>query len=220
MGDLSNKAVVVAGADNVVGQAVVEAAAAVGGRVHAVTAIDALDPTAWDAVFSACRGRFGSVDLFVNAQSRVTARALSSTSTTDFAAEFNDVATAGWLAQKHAILALRQSGGGAIVNVISVLGRVAAPAGAALCAASRGLLMSTKSAALECARAGDKIVLNTVLAGRIDGDLAHWPDGRLLPGAPAVTPAEVAAAVIYFITGGAAYMTGAEIPVDGGFLAS
>jgi NAD(P)-dependent dehydrogenase (short-subunit alcohol dehydrogenase family) len=107
-----------------------------------------------------------------------------------------------------------------VVHVLSVLARVAAPGVAALCAASRGLLMSAKSAALECARARDGVLVNAVLAGRIEGDPEHWPDGSLLPAAPVVTVEEVAAGVRFMAREGAAYMTGADLPVDGGFLAS
>jgi len=220
MGKLAGKAVVVAGTENVVGRAVVAAVAAAGGRVHEIGAISALDPAAWDESFDQSHSRFGSVDVFINARHMVQSRSIGATSAGQFTSDVFDLAAAGWLAQKHAILALRKSGGGVIVSILSVLARVAAPNAAALSAAARGLLMSSKSAALECARAGDKIVVNAVLAGRIEGDSHHWPDGGLLPTAPPVTADEVAAAALYFATDGAAYVTGAEIPVDGGFLAS
>lgn len=220
MEKLAGKAVVVAGAENLIGRAVVAMMSAAGGRIHEIADIESLDPAAWDAAFERCRARYGSVDVFVNAYHRFTAQPIATTALTDFTSGVFDLGAGGWLAQKHGILALRKSGGGAIINILSVLARVAAPDCAALAAMSRGLLMATKSAALECARAGDKIVVNAVLAGRIEGDVAHWPDGRLLPTAPVVTPDDVAAAALYFATDGAAYMTGAEIPVDGGFLAS
>ncbi|MBK6598114.1 MAG: SDR family oxidoreductase [Proteobacteria bacterium] len=41
----------------------------------------------------------------------------------------------------------------------------------------------------------------------------------MLPGAPSVSPDAVAAAVLFLATDGAAYMTGVELPVDGGWLA-
>ena len=85
-------------------------------------------------------------------------------------------------------MALRKNNGGVIINVTSVLARVAATDCAPVCAAARGVLMSTKSAALECAKAKDNIVVSAVLAGRIEGDPEHWPDGRLLPDAPIITP--------------------------------
>ena len=227
MGALDGKVVFVAGADNLVGRAVCDAAAVAGGRVFAVgdpgsgcgETVAPLDPLAWTAAFARCRERHGRLDVVVNARHRADVRSIADTSPSDFAAAFVDHGTVAWLIQKHAILALRDSGGGAIVVVVSALARVATSDAAALCAAARGILMASKSAALECARRRDSIVVNAVLAGRIEGDPRHWPDGRLMPSAAAVSPTDVAAAVIFYASDGAAYMTGGELPVDAGFLA-
>jgi NAD(P)-dependent dehydrogenase (short-subunit alcohol dehydrogenase family) len=236
MTTLRAKVVLVAGADNIVGAAVVARFGGEGARVvglrdddgggtsgaadTAARAVRPLEPASWQAAFEDCHREHGRVDLFVNARQRVRRGDIRDTGGAAFAAAFREVASANWLAQKHAILALRRCGGGVLINVIPVLARVAAPSCAALCAAARGLLMSTKSAALECARNRDGIVVSAVLAGRIEGDPEHWPDGTLLPRAPAVTAEEVASGALFLATGGAAYMTGVELPVDGGFLAS
>ena len=79
--------------------------------------------------------------------------------------------------------------------------------------------MSARAAALECAKAGDGIVVNTVLAGPVQGDDGRcFPPTDLLPDALPVTPQDVAAAVLFYATDGAAYMTGTELPVDRGML--
>jgi meso-butanediol dehydrogenase/(S,S)-butanediol dehydrogenase/diacetyl reductase len=236
---LAGRVALVVGADNSVGAAVCERFAAEGARVAAHPGnpgggSDALDPLAWDRAFAREAERRGRLDVVVNARHYVERAWIDVTDGAAFGAAFRRNASANWLVQKAAILALRRAqpdgdaavqdltGGGArvLINVLPVLARIAAPGCAAVCAAARGLLMSTRSAALECARARDGLVVSAVLAGRIDGDARHWPDAALLPRAPVVTPSDVAAGVLFLATRGAAYMTGVELPVDGGLLAS
>jgi NAD(P)-dependent dehydrogenase (short-subunit alcohol dehydrogenase family) len=217
MGRLAEKVAVVFGAGNAVGDAVIELFRREGASVEALTPPGA-DEAAWAETFARIAAARGRIDVVVNAAHRAPRTPIGATAA-DFMAAFDALAETAWLLQKHAVLSLRKTGGGVIVVVTSVLARVAAPEAAALCAAARGVLMSAKSAALECARAKDNVVVNAVLAGRLDGDPTHWPDGALLLGAPAVTPAEVAEGVAFMATAGAAYMTGVELPVDGGFLA-
>jgi NAD(P)-dependent dehydrogenase (short-subunit alcohol dehydrogenase family) len=218
MGRLAGKVVAVSGADNSVGRAVMDMALAEGAR--AVALATPADEAAASAALDRIVADHGRVDLVVNAARRCARASIAAQSADQFMATFDAIGEAAWLIQKHAILALRRSGGGVVINVLTVLARVAAPDCSALCAADRGVLMSTKSAALECAKAKDNIVVSAVLAGRIEGDANHWPDGALLPHAPVVTPRDVAGGVLFLATSGAAYMTGVELPVDGGFLAS
>ncbi len=215
MGGLSGKVVIVLGAENSVGGAVIATFRNAGATVIPLVAL-AADETIWAKAFSDV-GRFA---IFVNAAHSCETKSIADLDPNTFMSVFNGIAETAWLAQKHAVLALRKNNGGVIINVTSVLARVAAANCAPVCAAARGVLMSTKSAALECAKAKDNIVVSAVLAGRMEGDPEHWPDGSLLPGAPTVTPEDVAAGVLFLATDGAAYMTGVEMPVDGGFLAS
>jgi NAD(P)-dependent dehydrogenase (short-subunit alcohol dehydrogenase family) len=215
MGRLQGKAAVIAGCDNVVGQAVAAACRRDGATVSELPPLPP-DEEAWAEALS----RHGRADLIVNARHLCRVGDITAVDAAAFMAEFDAIATQAWLCQKHGIALLRRGGGGVLIHVASVLARVAAPGCAAVCAAARGVLMSSKSAALECARAKDNVIVSAVLAGRIEGDPDHWPDGRLLPRAPAVSPADVADGVIFLATDGAGYMTGVELPVDGGFLAS
>ncbi|MDX2144943.1 MAG: SDR family oxidoreductase [Rhodospirillaceae bacterium] len=218
MGRLAGKVAVVSGADNSVGRAVIDLARAEGATVVPLTAV--ADENAIGAALSKAVSDHGRLDLVVNAARRCRRAPIATLSAEDFMATFDAIGETAWLIQKHAILAMRKTGGGVVINIVSVLARVAASECAAVCAADRGVLMSTKSAALECAKAKDKIVVSAVMAGRIEGDADHWPDGALLPHAPPVTPHDVAEGVLFLATDGAAYMTGVELPVDGGFLAS
>lgn len=215
MSGLSGKVVIVLGAENSVGRAVIASFQNAGATVIPL-AVTSADEVVWAKAFS----DVGQFAIFVNAAHSSEAKSIADLAPNTFMSVFDSIGETAWLAQKHAVLALRKYNGGVIINVTSVLARVAAANCAPVCAAARGVLMSTKSAALECAKAKDNIVISAVLAGRMEGDPEHWPDGRLLPGAPIVTPGDVASGVLFLATDGAAYMTGVEMPVDGGFLAS
>lgn len=180
---------------------------------------DPVSEDSWRRVTRDCVASLGGLHLLVNAAQSWRKQSIRELGVEQFMALFDASGLATWLGQKHGIEVMRAAGGGVIVNVTTVLARVAAPDSSAACAAARGVLMSTKSAALECARNKANILVNAVLAGRIDGDPEHFPDGSVLPHAVPVSPDDVAQAVLFYATDGAAYMTGTELPVDGGFLA-
>ncbi|MBV8213574.1 MAG: glucose 1-dehydrogenase [Verrucomicrobia bacterium] len=129
-----------------------------------------------------------------------------------------------FFSMKHQIPAMLLSGGGAIVNNASVLG-LRPIAGSAIYSASKAAAISlTKSVALEFAPKGIRV--NAVCAAIIETDmtekarsnqetrrdlLERHPVGRF------GQPEEVAAAVLYLCSSEAAFITGAALPIDGGF---
>ena len=127
----------------------------------------------------------------------------------------------GMRAQIPAIL---ESGGGAIVNVASVLGRVATPTSAAYVAAKHGVVGLTQTAALEYGKRGVRV--NCVGPGYIDtpllGGLSEEQQQGLVKKHPIGRmgrPEEVAALVAWLSSDEAAFVTGAYYAIDGGYLA-
>jgi NAD(P)-dependent dehydrogenase (short-subunit alcohol dehydrogenase family) len=113
-----------------------------------------------------------------------------------------------------------QEGGGVIVNIGSAAAHRPAPGTAPYNAAKAGLAVLTRSLALEWAPA---VRVNLVAVGlletetsadtygdRLDAVAATVPMGRL------AGPADVAAACLWLASPAAAYVTGAEVAVDGG----
>jgi 3-oxoacyl-[acyl-carrier protein] reductase len=109
---------------------------------------------------------------------------------------------------------------GRIINVASVVGIRANPGQANYAAAKAGLVGFTKTVAAEVARRG--VTVNAVAPGLIDTDMTEGIGDELLSHVPARragTPDEVAACVRFLASGGAGYVTGTTLTVDGGMSA-
>ena len=132
-----------------------------------------------------------------------------------------------FLGTRAAIPAMKEAGGGSIINISSQLGIVAVPYnGAAYQTAKGGVRILTKAAALQYAADGIRvnsvhpgpIVTEMTRAGRDNPErleimLARIPMGRY------GEPEEVAHAVVYLASDESAFVTGSEVVVDGGWTA-
>ena len=129
-----------------------------------------------------------------------------------------------FLCMKFEIPAMLGSGGGAIVNMTSTVGLRAWQGLGAYVASKHGVVGLTRSGALDYAERGVRI--NAVAPGSIITDrIAALSDEQREPIVQAVPmrriglPEEVAATVAWLCSDGAAFITGAVIPIDGGQLA-
>ena len=145
-------------------------------------------------------------------------------------AEWNRVmdinSTGVFLGAKHAIPAMRESGGGSIVNISSTAGLVGSERGGAYGASKGSVRLFTKYAAIQ--HAADGIRSNSIHPGPIDtemiADNLSTPEGRALsesriPLGRIGDSMDVAYGALFLASDESSYMTGAELVIDGGMTA-
>jgi NAD(P)-dependent dehydrogenase (short-subunit alcohol dehydrogenase family) len=125
-----------------------------------------------------------------------------------------------FLTMRYAVPEIVKAGGGAIVNVSSLMA-LRSVRHLAYEATKSALLALSRSAAVAHGR--DKVRINTILPGFINSSMVRRAVGdRELNVAPVVpmgrqgTPWEVANAIVFLLSDEASYITGAELVVDGG----
>jgi len=133
---------------------------------------------------------------------------------------------------KAALPAMRRSGGGSIINISSIEGIIGDPDLAAYNASKGGVRLLTKSAALYCAREKTGIRVNSVHPGYIrtpmvENAVKASPDpaamwkrfDSLHPIGHIGKPDDIAYGVLYLASDEAAFVTGTELVIDGGYTA-
>ncbi len=125
---------------------------------------------------------------------------------------------------RYQIPAMLKSGGGSIVNVASILGKVGTPNSAAYVASKHGVIGLTESAALEYAQ--QKIRINSIGPGYIRTPLLDALDDETMKALVGLHPIgrlgsseEVAELALWLNSDKASFVTGAYYNVDGGYLA-
>lgn len=131
-------------------------------------------------------------------------------------------------------IAAMKENGGAIINVASIAANVAEPLLAAYCATKGGVRQLTMAAAVDCARKGYKIRINSIHPGYTNTKLVHDALASLgdkaaefaeaatkaIPVGRLAEPDEIAGPIAFLASDDAAYMVGSELVVDGGFIAA
>ncbi|HET6184475.1 MAG TPA: glucose 1-dehydrogenase [Acetobacteraceae bacterium] len=203
-----------------------QVAASLGGAAQ-FERLDVTDDGNWKSVVAATVARFGGLDILVN-NAGISGSAyidLLDDALWHKVMEVN--ATGVFLGMRHAIPAMRERGGGSIINFSSISGFVGQPRVHMAYNASKGAVrVMTKSAAVQFGR--DKIRVNSVHPGlmppmRTSGATAD-PAVRakmiaMIPLGRTGEVDEVANAVLFLASDEASYITGAELVVDGGYLA-
>jgi NAD(P)-dependent dehydrogenase (short-subunit alcohol dehydrogenase family) len=201
--------------------------------------VDVRDQGQIDAAVARCREELGAVSVLVSNAGLVGPAAAPAHQlderawTTMMDVDLNGV----WRCAKAVLPGMIAARGGSIVNVASTAGLVAFPYFANYVAAKHGVVGLTKALALDCAPhqirvnavcptsvkddpdldsamlTGVASMLGVELEDYEDLSLPHHPLGAL------VAAGDVAATIVFLASEGAAGMTGAAIPVDGGFTA-
>ena len=204
--------------------AVVHEVRAKGQSISSV-ALDVSSEDEWRRAVNATVKEFGRLDVLINNAGIFD---IANAENTDQALWDRIIAvdlTGTWLGIKHCAPAMRDSGGGAVVNIGSVFGKVGSGTSAAYHSAKSGVRTLTKTAAVEFGPQGIRI--NLILPGIIDTPileglpqgfdeafLARTPLGRM------GSPSEIANGAVFLASDEASYITGTELIIDGGYTAT
>ncbi|MGQ0546792.1 MAG: SDR family NAD(P)-dependent oxidoreductase [Betaproteobacteria bacterium] len=226
MFSLESKIAVVTGGAKGIGAATVKLLRQAGATVHSLDVESGCDVTE-EAQVKAAYARIGAFDILVNNAGRAVRKTALELSPKDWDDVQDLNVKALFFCSRNAVPCMKQRGGGAIVNLASIMGLSGGIYPNASYQASKGAVVNlTRALALEWA--ADNIRVNAVAPTYVKTDLtvpifgspelmktvmAHTPLGRL------PEPEDIAAAIVYLCSAEARCVTGVVLPVDSGFLA-
>jgi NAD(P)-dependent dehydrogenase (short-subunit alcohol dehydrogenase family) len=231
MGRFEERVALVSGAASGIGLAVAdrlsnEGATVVRCDVQAVAdgvVCDVTDPGSCAAAVAFALETHGRLDVLANVAGIGVSRMIADLTPEEWRQVIDVNLTGTFLLSQSALPALLESRG-VIVNMGSVAGLRATPYNAAYCASKGGVIMLTKSMAIELAKAGVRV--NAVCPAAVDTPflrnfrLPEGADMSLLtrsssPMGRLIDPTEVAAAVAYLASDDAATISGTTLVIDG-----
>jgi NAD(P)-dependent dehydrogenase (short-subunit alcohol dehydrogenase family) len=193
--------------------------------------LDVSNESNWSEVIKKILAEFGRLDVLVNNAGVELVKEIADTSLEEWRWLMSVNLDGVFLGTKYGIRAMRESGGGSIINMSSVAGIVGTfDDTAAYCASKGGVRLLTKAAALECSKAGHdyNIRVNSIHPGVIqtpmveallkDKDISKrlediHPIGFL------GEPIDIAYVILYLASDESRLVTGSEMVIDGGWTA-
>jgi NAD(P)-dependent dehydrogenase (short-subunit alcohol dehydrogenase family) len=185
-----------------------------GGRACAL-ALDVADEAAWEAAIGFVTQEFGRLDVLVNSAGISAAAPVAEMTLAEWRRIHAVNLDGVFLGTRAGIRLMAGQGGGAIVNVASVSGINPTPGASAYASSKAGVIHFTKSAALECAKAGNGVRVTVIAPGGVktpmwqtmpfwqelarEGEAAAW--AKLDPQGRFHTAEEVAIAILGLVTG-------------------
>jgi len=192
-----------------------------GSDVARACACDVTSVAAVDGLIAAAIEEFGNVNIMVNNAGITRDATLRKMSEEQFDEVISVHLKGTWNGTRTAAAVMREHGGGAIINMSSISGKVGLVGQTNYSAAKAGIVGLTKAAAKELAHVGVRV--NAIAPGLIrsamseampqriwDAKLAEVPMGR------AGEPSEVATVALFLASDLSSYMTGTVLEVTGG----
>lgn len=187
------------------------------------TRLDVSDESNWERTVAETLDAFGRLDILVNNAGILNMAGVEETSLEQWNQIVSINQTGVWLGMKHALPAMRRSGGGSIINVSSIYGLIGSGAAAAYQATKGAVRILTKTAAIQYAPEGIRI--NSLHPGVIDtGMVEEEVPAEFQPALVAATPLgrmgrpeEVAYGALFLASDESSFATGSELVLDGGY---
>ncbi len=190
--------------------------------------LDVTSESDWESAVQAAIGTYGKLDILLNNAGILIRKNIEETTEEDWDRIFSINAKGVFLGTKAAIPAMRENGGGSIINISSTAGLVGSPNGSASYTATKGAVrLFTKSTAIQHAREG--IRCNSIHPGPIETDMIadtlNDPANlalrmQRLPLGRVGKPSEIAYGAIYLASDESSFVTGSELVIDGGTTAA
>ncbi len=212
------------------GQAVADEIASAGGQALFLTQ-EVTDEARWVEVVAATVERFGRIDVLVNSAGVGSGGQPILEHTYEAWRRIISINLDGtFLGMRHVGPVMAANGGGSIINLSSILGKVGMAGAAAYCASKGGVLMLTKSTALELAPAGVRVnsvhpgfietpmVVNAIRESENSNEMRDMIISRHAMARLGV-PREIADGIVFLASDESSFMTGAELVIDGGYTA-
>jgi len=178
----------------------------------------------WRAAVATAVERYGKLNVLVNNAGILLRAKIEATSEEDWDRIMAVNVKGVFLGTKCALPAMRQAGGGSIINISSTAGLVGSPGETAAYTATKGAVrLFTKATAIQHAK--ENIRCNSVHPGPIETDMikdmlenrAAWEQRlRRLPMGRVGTADDVGYGVLYLASDESSYVTGSELVIDGG----
>jgi len=197
---------------------------------------DVTNEAEWITIVAATVTAFGGLDTLVNNAGIGIGGSIIDMALVDWQRQQAINLDGVFLGVKHCIPAMRDSGGGSIINMSSVAGLKGSANLAAYNATKGGVRIFTKGVALECAQNRWNVRVNSVHPGIIDTpiwtklnpefqeDGSHILDAEAIatvavPGGVLGSPFDIANGVVFLASDNSSYITGTELVIDGGLSA-
>lgn len=204
---------------------------------------DVVSGEGWQSLIDEIEDEFSGLDILVNNAGIGNGGAITEMTYESYSQMMAINVDGVFLGCKYAIPLMTKSGGGSIINISSVAGLKGAPGLSAYSASKGAVRLLSRSLAIECARGGTKIRVNSVHPGIIDTEIwtkisdstaenmtplgggANTLSAKLVaemaavPIGHAAEPIEIANGVLFLASDESRYVTGSELVIDGGMCA-